>query len=103
MKSLIYLNDIAHGKLIKQIAYEHGVSVSAVDKGLANAKHKLDAKTLCEAVYKAAKQGLICLLIFSMQSLEIDLVINPDHQGDIGRNRTKTKLYRTKKKEFDYI
>jgi cytochrome c biogenesis protein ResB len=72
MKGFIYLQDVAHGMLIKQIAQKHRVTVSAVDKSLSKAKRQLKAKTLYEAVYKATKQGLILSLVIC------SLCENPD-------------------------
>ncbi|UYE90943.1 hypothetical protein [Vibrio phage vB_VaS_L1] len=44
------------------------------------------AKTLCEAVYKASKAGIICILITTTSALEIELAINPDFaDADIQR------------------
>lgn len=60
-----YLQDYANGLLIKQIADKHSVSVSYVDKVLRAHRERLNAKTLAHAVYKAAKAGLICVLIMA--------------------------------------
>ena len=53
----------AHGNSSKQVAYLMGITIDAVTKNLERARLKMQAKTTTEAVYKAAKSGLICLLI----------------------------------------
>lgn len=67
-----FLQDYANGLLIKQIADKHSVSVSYVDKVLRRHREQLNAKTLAHAVYKAAKSGLICILIMASVFEEYD-------------------------------
>jgi hypothetical protein len=100
---LNYLNDCANGLSHKQIADKHSVSLAAVNKGLRLAKVKVNAKTLCEAVYRASKSGLICALIFSMQYLELDMVLHPADHGDMSRRGTRTRLVKRNKKDLDFI
>ncbi|AVR75890.1 hypothetical protein ValSw33_66 [Vibrio phage ValSw3-3] len=80
------LHRLANGQLVKQVAHTDSVSHSCVDKRISNIKRKLNAKTLCEAAYKATKAGIICLLITTTSALEIELAINPDFtDADIQR------------------
>lgn len=53
------LKYIKEGKLVKQIAFDLGVTEGAVKQRLKNAKLKLDAKTSAQAVTMAADFGLI--------------------------------------------
>ncbi len=53
------LRFIKQGKLVKQIAFDLGVTEGAVKQRLKNAKNKLDAKTSTQAVTLAADYGLI--------------------------------------------
>lgn len=93
------LKRLANGELIKQIADSESLSHSAIDKRIKRIKSKLEAKTLCEAVHKACKSGVICLLIVSTTSLELEMAVNPDFtDADIVR-RVKT---RRKESESDY-
>lgn len=94
------LHRLANGQLVKQVASADSVSHSCIDKRISNIKRKLNAKTLCEAVYKASKAGIICLLITTTSALEIELAINPDFTDvDIQRRFSR----RTKRKsESDY-
>jgi DNA-binding CsgD family transcriptional regulator len=57
------LSRTAHGKSSKQVAADMGISIDAVTKHLQKAREKLSARTTTEAVYKAVKSGLICLLL----------------------------------------
>ena len=57
------LKDLSGGLLIKQIAHKHGVAHSTIDHRLIRIKRKLEAKTLYQCIYRAAKMGLICALI----------------------------------------
>jgi len=50
---------IKHGKRIKQIAHELGVSEGAIKQRLKNAKLKLDAKTGPQAAALASQYNLI--------------------------------------------
>lgn len=72
------LHRLANGQLVKQVAHTDSVSHSCIDKRISNIKRKLNAKTLCECVYKASKAGIICLLITTTSALEIELAVNPD-------------------------
>jgi DNA-binding CsgD family transcriptional regulator len=90
MKGFIYLEDLAHGMLIKQVAEKHAVSVSAVDKAIHAVRVKLDAKTTCEAVYKASKRGLIVWLIIAMSSVELQALIVG--QDDLSRTRHSQRV-----------
>ena len=53
----------ANGNSAKESARELGVSERAINENLKRAKKKLNARTVAEAVYKAVKAGVICLLI----------------------------------------
>ena len=93
------LHRLANGQLVKQVAYTDSVSHSCIDKRISNIKRKLKAKTLCEAVYKASKAGIICLLIATTSALEIELAINPDFtDADIQRRFSR----RVKRKSESY-
>ena len=54
---------VSCGNSSKQVACIMGITIDAVTKNLERARSKLNAKTTTEAVYKAAKSGLICLLL----------------------------------------
>lgn len=95
------LHRLANGELIKQIASSESISHSAVDKRISNIKRKLSAKTLCEAVYKASKAGIICLLLTTTSALEIELAINPDFTDSDIQRRFSRRIKR--KSESDYI
>lgn len=89
------LRKLANGELIKQVADSESISHSAVNKRITSIKRKLDAKTLCECIYKASKAGLICLLITTTTALEIEIAINPDFTDtDFGRNRIARRVKR---------
>lgn len=94
------LHRLANGELIKQIASSESISHSAVDKRISNIKRKLKAKTLCEAVYKASKAGIICLLLTTTSALEIELAINPDFTDADIQRRFSRRIKR--KSETDY-
>lgn len=80
------LHRLANGQLVKQVADSDSVSHSCIDKRISNIKRKLNAKTLCECVYKASKAGIICLLLTTTSALEVELAINPDFtDADIQR------------------
>lgn len=92
------LNKIANGKLVKQVAGSESVSHSAIDKRIGNIKRKLNAKTLCEAVYKASKSGLICVLMVTLTCLEVEIAINPDFtDADMNRSRYSRRVKRSKR------
>lgn len=95
------LQRLANGELIKQIAIDDATSHSAVDKRIKRIKRKLNAKTLCECVYKATKTGIICLLLITTSALEIEISINPDIDTDM--NRRASRQMRTKRKETDLL
>lgn len=94
------LHRLANGELIKQIASSESISHSAVDKRISNIKRKLNAKTLCECVYKASKAGIICLLLTTTSALEIELAINPDFTDADIQRRFSRRVKR--KSEADY-
>ena len=54
---------VATGRSSKQVASVMDITIDAVTKNLERARIKLDAKTTAEAIYKAAKSGLIVVLI----------------------------------------
>ena len=54
---------VAYGNSSKQVAHIMGITIDAVTKNLERARRKLNAKTTTEAVYKAAKSGLIAVLL----------------------------------------
>ena len=65
-KQALYI--IASGYSIDECAEIMSISRSGVEKHLLKAKRKLGARTLCGAVYKASKQGLIvlcCVLVMN--------------------------------------
>ncbi|WP_341522964.1 helix-turn-helix transcriptional regulator [Pseudomonas sp. G.S.17] len=51
----------AGGMTMKQIAREMGVTPKAVEKGLENARFKMDCRTLRDLVVASLTQGLIAL------------------------------------------
>ena len=88
-KWLEALKLVAHGNSSKQVAYLMGITIDAVTKNLERARLKMQAKTTTEAVYKAAKSGLICLLLVaSVSNSMYDLT-------RINRPRTSTKTARS--------
>ncbi|AUR89968.1 winged helix-turn-helix DNA-binding domain protein [Vibrio phage 1.135.O._10N.222.54.B6] len=95
------LQKFASGSLIKQIACNERVSHSAIDKRVKSIKRKLKAKTLSECIYKAAKSGIICLLITATTSLEIEIAINHDFT-DLDLQRRVSRQSRTKRKLEPY-
>jgi DNA-binding CsgD family transcriptional regulator len=97
------LDKLANGELIKNIAAFGGVSHSAVDKRIENIKRKLNARTICECVYKASKAGLICLLITSIQILEHEIIAHPDDFGDIGRRSARNAKSNRKPRDLSAI
>jgi len=72
MKWLKALSLTAHGKSAKQVADMMGITQDCVVKHLLRARVKLKAKTTAEAIYKAAKSGLICLLIITSSAQQFD-------------------------------
>lgn len=94
------LHRLANGQLVKQVASSDSVSHSCIDKRISNIKRKLNAKTLCECVYKAAKAGIICLLLTTTSALEIELAINPDFTDADIQRRFSRRIKR--KSESDY-
>lgn len=94
------LRRLANGQLVKQIAHSDSVSHSCIDKRISNIKRKLNAKTLCECVYKASKAGIICLLLTTTSALEIELAINPDFTDADIQRRFSRRIKR--KSESDY-
>ena len=85
------LSRTAHGKSSKRVAADMGISIDAVTKHLQKAREKLNAKTTTEAVYKAVKSGLICLLIsVSISNSLHDLT-------RISRRNASTRIQRTVK------
>ncbi len=54
---------VACGNSSKQVAAIMGITIDAVTKNLERARQKLGTKTTTEAVYKAAKSGLIVMLL----------------------------------------
>ena len=85
------LSRTANGKSSKQVAADMGISIDAVTKHLQKAREKLNAKTTTEAVYKAVKSGLICLLIsVSISNSLHDLT-------RISRRNASTRIQRTVK------
>ena len=65
-KQALYI--ISSGYSIDQCAEIMAVSRSCVEKHLQKVKRKLGARTLCNAIYKASKQGIIilcCVLILN--------------------------------------
>ena len=61
----------ANGLSNKQIADKMGIHVGMVGRHLRLVKEKLNAKTMNQAIYKACKNGIICVLIVSMQLAEM--------------------------------
>lgn len=94
------LQRLANGELVKQVADSSSVSHSCIDKRISNIKRKLNAKTLCEAVYKASKAGIICLLLTTTSALEIELAINPDFTDSDIQRRFSRRIKR--KSETDH-
>lgn len=94
------LKKIADGQLLKQVADSECVTQSCVNKRINSIKRKLDAKTLCECIYKASKAGIICLLITTTTALEIEIAINPDFTDtDFGRTRVARRIKTRTKRE----
>ena len=73
-KWLETLNYVACGNSSKQVASVMDVTIDAVTKNLERARVKLSAKTTAEAIYKAAKSGLIVVLITASFSNSMNIV-----------------------------
>lgn len=96
------LQKLANGMLVKQVADSENVSHTAIDKRIKSIKRKLKAKTLCEAVYVAAKTGLICILITTLTAFEIEIAINPDFTDcDLNRARYSRRIKRKSESNQD--
>ena len=68
-KKALYI--IASGYSIDECAEIMAISRSRVEKILKSAKDKLRARTLCNAVYKASRQGMIILCcVLTMSATE---------------------------------
>lgn len=98
------LKKFASGLLVKQIANEERCTHSAIDKRVKSIKRKLNAKTLSECVYKAAKAGVICLLITTTTALEVQITINPDFTNlDMNRSRISRRIKTRSRREIDLL
>mgnify|MGYP000521841441 CR=1 FL=1 len=95
------LQKFASGSLVKQIACNERVSHSAIDKRVKSIKRKLNAKTLPECIYKATKAGIICLLVTTTVSLEVQIAMNSNFT-DVDLGRGLSRLTRTKRKSESY-
>lgn len=84
-KWLTVLCNVAHGMSINECAQSMGVSRNMVNRHLERARNKLNAKTTTEAVYIAAKSGLIVLLI------SVNLLSNGDNLRRAPRRPRKQK------------
>lgn len=94
---------LANGELIKQIASQDSSSHSAIDKRIKNIKRKLGAKTLSECIYKAAKAGVICLLITTTSAIELEMAINPDFTDLDMQRRVSRRIKTSSRKETDSL
>lgn len=65
----------AMGNSAKQVASIMGITQDGVVKHLLRAREKLSAKTTAEAIYRAAKAGIICLLIVASASEPLENVV----------------------------
>ncbi len=97
------LRRLANGELIKQIASQDSSSHSAIDKRIKNIKRKLVAKTLSECIYKAAKAGIICLLITTTSAIELEMAINPDFTDLDMQRRVSRRIKTNSRKETDSL
>ena len=97
------LRRLANGELIKQIASQDSSSHSAIDKRIKNIKLKLGAKTLSECIYKAAKAGIICLLITTTSAIELEMAINPDFTDLDMQRRVSRRIKTSSRKETDSL
>ena len=97
------LRRLANGELIKQIASQDSSSHSAIDKRIKNIKRKLGAKTLSECIYKAAKAGIICLLITTTSAIELEMAINPDFTDLDMQRRVSRRIKTSSRKETDSL
>ena len=68
----IDLKSVALGNTQLQAAQERGVSEQVVVKNLERARRLLCSKTTTEAVYRAAKIGIICFLLTANLPLLIE-------------------------------
>ena len=85
----------ANGLSNKQIADKMDIHVGMVGRHLRLVKMKLNAKTMNQAIYKACKNGIICLVIVSMQCAEMRSYWDDSVNLDFTRaRRTKTKSRR---------
>lgn len=94
-KWLEALLHVASGNSSKQIASLMDISIDAVTKNLERARGKLSAKTTAEAVYKAAKSGLIAVLIVASFSNAMH-VVQP--LARVNKNRSFSRLHKSQVK-----
>ena len=64
-RQLETLEQIARGQSMNEAAHNLGVSRSWVEKSLAEARKRLNARTIPNAVYLAAKSGLIAVVLWA--------------------------------------
>ena len=95
------LKKLASGLVIKQIADDENCTHSAIDKRIKTIKGKLKAKTLAQCIYRASKAGVICLLITTTTSLEVQIAMN-NNFTDVDLGRGASRLVRTKRKSESY-
>lgn len=72
-RQLVALNHLSHGRNIDQTADTMCLSRSSVEKLLAAAKKRLNARTLTHAVSTAIRGGLICAIAAVSVGGDIDM------------------------------
>ncbi|AUR90490.1 signal transduction response regulator, C-terminal effector [Vibrio phage 1.144.O._10N.286.45.B3] len=97
------LKKLASGLVIKQIADDENCTHSAIDKRIKTIKGKLKAKTLAQCIYKAAKTGIICLLITTTSAIELEMAINPDFTDLDMQRRVSRRIKTSSRKETDSL
>jgi DNA-binding CsgD family transcriptional regulator len=87
------LKHVAHGNSSKQVAAIMGITIDAVTKNLERARHKLNAKTTTEAVYKAAKSGLIAVLLTVSVNNSLHDMTRISRRGPSSRTQRSSREY----------
>ena len=88
---------VSSGLSNQQVADKMGIHIGMLGRHLNLAREKLEAKTTNQAIYKACKSGLICLLIVSMQSGEMRSYF--DSNIDLDFTRARRSRSKTRRRE----
>jgi DNA-binding CsgD family transcriptional regulator len=66
------LQMIARGRSIDQAADDMSISRSSIEKFLMTIRKRLNARNTANAIYIAAKAGLICIACFNVNFADVD-------------------------------